>query len=411
MASVRHPSFQQALDGFRNADAEATGKLKRTKLKQVLLSATEGTFTDELVESLLDSYTSLISYESFLRWVYNEAEPVLEPRETSDSRAVDIASPMENAETGDWIVAERGQALAFGTKVERSSVTIMGRRGLFEGPSGQGILVELVEPSALESWQARHFEPPLVSLEVSMVSGEVLPPVSASLYSTVSAAKDALEATSGIGAKRQKLLADDRELQDEEMLSTIPAFQRGETVALSLVKAAPELDKRLLMVGLDGAGKTTLLYRLVLNEVVTTIPTIGFNVETVKFETAAYTIWDVGGGNRVRALWRHYYNQTDGIILVVDSSDRERIHEVRTQLDNILLEDELRDAILLVYANKQDLPNALSVSELREQLNLHNLHDRIWHVQAAVAHQGDGLQDGLNWMTTAFTNIMDNTSD
>ena len=73
-------------------------------------------------------------------------------------------------------------------------------------------------------------------------------------------------------------------------------------------------------VGLDAAGKTTILYKLKLGEVVTTIPTIGFNVETVEYKNISFTVWDVGGQDKIRPLWRHYYQNTQGIIFVVDST-------------------------------------------------------------------------------------------
>jgi ADP-ribosylation factor 1/2 len=89
---------------------------------------------------------------------------------------------------------------------------------------------------------------------------------------------------------------------------------------------------------------------------VTTIPTIGFNVETVEYKHIQFTVWDVGGQDKIRPLWRHYFQNTQGIIFVVDSNDRERISEARDELLRMLNEDELRGAFLLVFANKQDLP-------------------------------------------------------
>merc|ERR1711920_849621 len=118
-------------------------------------------------------------------------------------------------------------------------------------------------------------------------------------------------------------------------------------------------EMRILMVGLDAAGKTTILYKLKLGEVVTTIPTIGFNVETVEYKNISFTVWDVGGQDKIRPLWRHYYQGTQGLIFVVDSNDRDRS------------EDAMRDAILLVFANKQDLPNAMPAAEVTEKLGLH----------------------------------------
>jgi len=162
-------------------------------------------------------------------------------------------------------------------------------------------------------------------------------------------------------------------------------------------------DMRILMVGLDAAGKTTILYKLKLGEVVTTIPTIGFNVETVEYKNINFTVWDVGGQDKIRPLWRHYFQNTQGLIFVVDSNDRERIGEAREELDKMLNEDELRDAVLLVFANKQDLPNAMSVAELTDKLGLHNMRNRKWYIQAACATSGDGLYEGLDWLSNALS--------
>lgn len=157
-------------------------------------------------------------------------------------------------------------------------------------------------------------------------------------------------------------------------------------------------DMRILMVGLDAAGKTTILYKLKLGEIVTTIPTIGFNVETVDYKNIQFTVWDVGGQDKIRPLWRHYFQNTQGLIFVVDSNDRDRISEARDELQRMLSEDELADALLLVFANKQDLPNAMKTSEMTEKLGLQGLRNRKWYIQACCATTGDGLYEGLNWL-------------
>ncbi|KAL2167244.1 hypothetical protein VTG60DRAFT_1568 [Thermothelomyces hinnuleus] len=165
---------------------------------------------------------------------------------------------------------------------------------------------------------------------------------------------------------------------------------------LSLLMKQKEM--RILMVGLDAAGKTTILYKLKLGEVVTTIPTIGFNVETVEYRNIQFTVWDVGGQDKIRPLWRHYFQNTQGIIFVVDSNDRDRVPEAREELQRMLNEDELRDALLLVFANKQDLPNAMSVAEITDKLGLHSLRQRTWYIQSTCATSGDGLFEGLDWL-------------
>jgi len=160
-------------------------------------------------------------------------------------------------------------------------------------------------------------------------------------------------------------------------------------------------DCRILMVGLDAAGKTTILYKLKLGEVVTTIPTIGFNVETVEYKNINFTVWDVGGQDKIRPLWRHYYQNTQGLIFVVDSNDRDRVTEARDELMKMLQEDEMREAILLVFCNKQDLPNAMSAAEVTEKLQLNTLRNRQWYIQSTCATSGDGLFEGFDWLTAA----------
>ncbi|XP_052425412.1 ADP-ribosylation factor 4-like isoform X2 [Carassius gibelio] len=161
----------------------------------------------------------------------------------------------------------------------------------------------------------------------------------------------------------------------------------------------PKKQIRLLMVGLDAAGKTTVLYKLKLGEVVTTIPTIGFNVETVEYKNISFTVWDVGGQTKIRGLWKYYYQYTEGLIFVVDSSDHDRIETAAEELNAMLAEDEMRDAVLLVLANKQDLPKAMPVHELTDRLGLHALRGRQWFVQATCAVQGSGLYEGLDWLS------------
>merc|ERR1719263_237493 len=158
----------------------------------------------------------------------------------------------------------------------------------------------------------------------------------------------------------------------------------------------------MLMVGLDAAGKTTILYKLKLGEVVTTIPTIGFNVETVEYKNINFNVWDVGGQDKIRKLWRYYYTNTNGLIFVVDSSDRDRIEDARDELSKMLEEEEMRDAVLLVFANKQDLPNAMTAAEMMDKLGLNNLRHREWFIQSTCATAGDGLYEGLDWLSRAL---------
>merc|ERR1711906_85205 len=159
----------------------------------------------------------------------------------------------------------------------------------------------------------------------------------------------------------------------------------------------------ILMVGLDAAGKTTILYKLKLGEVVTTIPTIGFNVETVEYKNISFTVWDVGGQDKIRPLWRHYYQNTQGLIFVVDSNDRDRIDDAKEELGRMLNEDELKDAVVLVFANKQDLPQAMPAAEVTEKLGLQQMRNRNWYVQSPCATTGDGLYEGLDWLSRTLS--------
>ncbi|CAO2814870.1 unnamed protein product [Amaranthus hypochondriacus] len=155
---------------------------------------------------------------------------------------------------------------------------------------------------------------------------------------------------------------------------------------------------KLLMIGLDSSGKTTILYKLKLGQVVRTMPTIGFNVETVEYNNLSFAVWDLGGQEKIRSLWKHYFQNTQGLIFVVDSSDRERIVEARNQLHRILTENELVNTAVLVFANKQDLPNSMCVSEVANKLGLHLLRNHRWYIQDASAISGRGLYQGLNWL-------------
>jgi ADP-ribosylation factor protein 1 len=184
----------------------------------------------------------------------------------------------------------------------------------------------------------------------------------------------------------------------------------GNSIAMLFQKFFSNKEVRIVMVGLDAAGKTTILYKLKLGEVITTIPTIGFNVETVEYRNINFTVWDVGGQDKIRKLWRHYYQNTQAVIFVVDSNDRDRIDascgyeglSACGELEKLLENDELKDALLLVFANKQDLPNAMKVQEITEKLRLNEIRDRQWFIQGASAPTGDGIFEGLDWLTNTI---------
>jgi small GTP-binding protein len=113
-------------------------------------------------------------------------------------------------------------------------------------------------------------------------------------------------------------------------------------------------EKRILMLGLDAAGKTTILYKLKLGEVILSPPTIGFNMESVEYKNIKFQVWDIGGQDKIRQLWKHYFHGTHALIYVVDSIDKQRVQLAKQELQSMLQEEDLKDAVLLVFANKQD---------------------------------------------------------
>lgn len=181
------------------------------------------------------------------------------------------------------------------------------------------------------------------------------------------------------------------------------------------------------MVGLDNAGKTTILYQLQLGEVRHTVPTIGinicllidihefmvrliagFNVETVEHNGLSMSVWDIGGQEKLRSLWRFYYEGSDAIVFVVDSTDHKRFELAREELSRLFMHEELQGVPLLVLANKQDMIAASNMtsssgspSAVATKLGLDTIRDRPWHCQGCSA-VGDtlGLHEGMGWLSS-----------
>ncbi|KAG8526696.1 ADP-ribosylation factor, Arf Arf6 [Bacidia gigantensis] len=169
----------------------------------------------------------------------------------------------------------------------------------------------------------------------------------------------------------------------------------GGSMSKMMNKLFGSREMRLLMLGLDAAGKTTIIYKLKMNSDVTTIPTVGFNVETLTYKNVKFNVWDVGGQDKIRPLWRHYFSGTQGLIFVVDSTDKQRMQEAKQELHRIILDREMKDSLLLVFANKQDMKGALSPQEVQEELKLSQLKDKTWYVVPSCATSGEGLFEGL----------------
>ena len=155
---------------------------------------------------------------------------------------------------------------------------------------------------------------------------------------------------------------------------------------------------KIIILGIQNAGKTTILYRLSIGQLVKTTPTIGSNVEEISYNNVKLQAWDLGGQESTRSIWDVYFVNTDAIIYVVDSHD-ETYDESKTQFYKLLKNDALKNAIILIYANKQDLPGAKSVGDIIQIYELDTIKDHIWHIQPCSAQTGEGLITGMKWLS------------
>lgn len=157
-------------------------------------------------------------------------------------------------------------------------------------------------------------------------------------------------------------------------------------------------EARILILGLDNAGKTSILKKLSDEDINHIMPTQGFNMKSLTQEGFKLNVWDIGGQRAIRPYWRHYFENADVLVYVVDSADKRRLEEAGTELDQLLEEEKLAGVPLLVYANKQDLVSAVPAAGIADSMNLTSLRDRAWHVQQCSAKTGNGLQEGMDWL-------------
>ena len=157
-------------------------------------------------------------------------------------------------------------------------------------------------------------------------------------------------------------------------------------------------EARILVLGLDNAGKTTILKALSEEDVSTIMPTQGFNIKALTQDGFKLNVWDIGGQRAIRDYWKNYYENTDGLVYVVDSSDEARLSECKETLIELLGEEALKNVPLLVFANKQDLQFALDAEEVLGTMNLAEINDRTWNIQACSAMTKEGLQEGMEWL-------------
>ncbi|CAH1127509.1 unnamed protein product [Ceutorhynchus assimilis] len=159
-----------------------------------------------------------------------------------------------------------------------------------------------------------------------------------------------------------------------------------------------EKEMRILILGLDNAGKTTILKRFNGEAIDTISPTLGFNIKTLEHKNFKLNMWDVGGQKSLRSYWRNYFECTDGLIWVVDSADKRRLDDCKKELDSLLLEERLGGATLLIFANKQDLPGACDIKQLKEILELDKIKTHHWKIVQCSAVTGENLLEGIDWL-------------
>lgn len=160
-------------------------------------------------------------------------------------------------------------------------------------------------------------------------------------------------------------------------------------------------EASILILGLDASGKTTIMNRLKTNENKVTVPTIGFNVEHLQFGNLNFVAWDIGGQNVIRKLWHNYFENADAVVFVIDSSDKNRFHEVREELEKLSQHHLLKQCPFLIFANKQDLPRAADTNTVINSLNLFTLmRHREWKVCESTATNGTGIDRGFEWLST-----------
>ena len=158
-------------------------------------------------------------------------------------------------------------------------------------------------------------------------------------------------------------------------------------------------EYRLLILGLDNAGKTTILYQMQLGEAKITVPTLGFNVETVKYENLNFKMWDLGGQSEFRPYWKCYYEKTNAIVFVIDSTDKERLDIAKQELFILIKEEELEGVPIALLANKQDIEGALSDIEISEKMGLCDIKNSPWAIFKTIAKTGVGIDNAFKWLT------------
>jgi len=155
----------------------------------------------------------------------------------------------------------------------------------------------------------------------------------------------------------------------------------------------------ILILGLDNAGKTVILYCLKLGEPMDyTIPTLGFNVEQVEYKGLTINAWDLGGQTTYRTLWHSYYESANAVVYIIDSADRQRFEESRKELEALMRHPDLSSKPFLIFANKQDLPNAADKQEIINIFKLESFNTQTWTVVPCCAKSNSKIMQGFEWL-------------
>ncbi|XP_026059889.1 ADP-ribosylation factor-like protein 13B isoform X4 [Carassius auratus] len=169
----------------------------------------------------------------------------------------------------------------------------------------------------------------------------------------------------------------------------------------------PARKVTLVMVGLDNAGKTATVRGIQGESPLDVAPTVGFSKVDLKQGKFEVTIFDLGGGKRIRGIWKNYYSESYGVVFVVDSSDVQRIQETRDTMAEVLRHPRIAGKPVLVLANKQDQDGALAEADIIETLSLEKLVNEnkcLCQIEPCSAVLGYGkkvdksIRNGLNWL-------------
>ncbi|KAK4799558.1 hypothetical protein SAY86_024923 [Trapa natans] len=160
-----------------------------------------------------------------------------------------------------------------------------------------------------------------------------------------------------------------------------------------------------LVLGIEKSGKTTLLEKL--KSLYSNleglppdriVPTVGLNVGRVELPNAKLVFWDLGGQPGLRSIWEKYYEEAHAVVFVIDASCPSRFEDSKSALEKVLRNDDLQGAPLLILANKQDLPEAVSTEELALYLDMKKLDERVSMYEAVSAYDGLGIRESVEWL-------------